>query len=61
MTAFFQAFMNASAQANCAASVCPSADFSNIALILDASLLASIIILPLFLLGLHNDLYRIPE
>ena len=54
-------FAYASAQAVCAVSVCSEASsHSNIALILDAILLASIIILPIIILVHHFPICRIP-
>ena len=56
---FANACMSASAQPDCAAFACPAA--TNIAIILDVSLLlASIIILPIIILVHHFPICRIP-
>ena len=56
---FANACMSASAQPDCAAFACPAT--TNIAIILDVSLLlASIIILPIIILVHHFPICRIP-
>lgn len=56
---FANACMSASAQPDCAAFACPAT--TNIAIILDVSLLlASIIILPMIILVHHFPICRIP-